>query len=144
MNCNSFDDEPVLALTAGGGRRGVLWWMESVAMIGLHYQGKFYEFVPWNSQVSWNIEPWGKWEMHAKNSQYEVTVTGITNLPGTELRAPTENGLVFACRDTMQGKLTLKLRELNAVESKTILKATSSLCGLETGGGPWNESWQTS
>ncbi len=147
LNCNSFDDQPDLALTAGGGRRGVLWWMESVAMIGLHYQGKFYEFVPWNSQVDWSIEPWGKWEMHARNSQYEVSLTGTTDLPGKELRAPTENGLIFACRDTMQGKLTLELRELNreshSVESRIILKATSNLCGLETGGGPWEDSWHS-
>ena len=44
LNCNCFDNEPDLALTAGGGKRGVLWWMESVAMVGLHYRGKFYEF----------------------------------------------------------------------------------------------------
>ncbi len=143
LNCNSFDGESDLALTAGGGKRGVLWWMESVAMVGLHYQGKFYEFVPWNSQVNWNIEPWGKWEMHGKNLQYEIELTGTTDLPGTELRAPTENGLIFACRDTMQGKLTLELRELNGIQSKIILKATSNLCGLETGGAPWNKSWQT-
>ncbi|WP_228059773.1 tocopherol cyclase family protein [Plectonema radiosum] len=142
LNCNSFDNEPDLALTAGGGRRGVLWWMESVAMVGLHYQGKFYEFVPWNSQVNWNIEPWGKWQMHARNSQYEIELTGTTDKQGTQLRAPTENGLIFACRDTMQGKLTLELRELNGIESKTILKATSNLCGLETGGRPWDNSWQ--
>lgn len=142
LNCNSFDREPDLALTAGGGRRGVLWWMESVAMVGLHYQGKFYEFVPWNSQVNWNIEPWGNWQMQAKNSQYEIELTGTTDLPGTPLRAPTENGLIYACRDTMQGKLTLELRELNGIKSRTILKATSNLCGLETGGGPWDSSWQ--
>ena len=43
----------------------------------------------------------------------------------------------------MQGKLVLELRELNNKQSKIILKATSSLCGLETGGQPWDNSWQT-
>jgi tocopherol cyclase len=133
-----------LALTAGGGRRGVLWWMEEVAMIGLHYQGKFYEFVPWNSQVSWNIQPWGSWQMQAINAHYEVELTATTNLPGTPLRAPTEKGLAFACRDTMHGNLILELRELSGSGSKLILKASSSLCGLEVGGSPWNQTWRSS
>jgi tocopherol cyclase len=143
LNCNSFDESPDIALTAGGGRRGVLWWMESVAMIGLHYQGKFYEFVPWNSKVTWNIDPWGSWQMQARNSEFEVELTATTNLPGTLLRAPTEKGLIFCCRDTMNGQLDLELRQLRGDKSKIILKAQSSLCGLETGGGPWEETWRS-
>jgi tocopherol cyclase len=142
-NCNSFLDEPDLALTAGGGKRGVLWWMESVAMVGLHYQSKFYEFVPWNSQVRWNIEPWGRWQMQARNSHYEVELLGTTHLPGTPLRAPTENGLMFCCRDTLQGQLNLELRELSNGQGKIILKAHSYVCGLEIGGGAWNNCWQS-
>ena len=143
LNCNTFENEPNLALTAGGGRRGVLWWMESVAMIGIHYQGQFYEFVPWNSQVKWNIQPWGKWQMQAKNCQYEVELTGITDLPGTPLRAPTNNGLRICCQDTMQGQLDLELRKLSGNKSTIILKANSHLCGLEIGGGDWQKSWQS-
>ncbi|WP_315788404.1 tocopherol cyclase family protein [Fischerella sp. JS2] len=142
-NCNSFSGTPDLALTAGGGRRGVLWWMESVAMIGIHYQGKFYEFVPWNSQVNWNIQPWGKWQMQAQNSHYEVELTGTTDLLGTPLRAPTENGLIFCCRDTLQGQLNIELREKKNNHQEIILKAHSSACGLEIGGGPWNDAWQS-
>ncbi|MBR8827864.1 MAG: tocopherol cyclase family protein [Gomphosphaeria aponina SAG 52.96 = DSM 107014] len=138
FNCNSFTDQPDLALTAGGGRRSVLWWMESVAMIGIHYQGEFYEFVPWNAQVSWQIQPWGSWEMQAQNQNYEVEIKGITDLPGTPLRAPTEQGLIFCCRDTMKGELTLTLRSR---QGKTILTASSDLCGLEVGGGPWDDLW---
>ncbi|MDZ8105363.1 MAG: tocopherol cyclase family protein [Nostoc sp. DedQUE12a] len=143
LNCNCFEGEPDLALTAGGGRRGVLWWMESVAMIGLHYQGKFYEFVPWNSQVDWEIQPWGKWQMKATNSNYEIELTGTTDLPGTPLRAPTAEGLRYCCRDTMQGKLNLELRKLNGTKSQIILKAQSFLCGLEVGGQPWDKCWQS-
>lgn len=143
MNCNSFEGEDDLALTAGGGRRGVLWWMESVAMIGIHHQGKFYEFVPWNSQVHWEIQPWGRWQMKARNLQYEVEVTGTTDLPGTPLRAPTAKGLIFCCRDTMQGELNLELRELGIGKRKIILKARTFLCGLEIGGGSWDNSWQS-
>ncbi|MDY6782175.1 MAG: tocopherol cyclase family protein [Cyanobacteriota bacterium] len=138
LNCNSFKNEPDLALTAGGGRRGVLWWMESVALICLHHQGKFYEFVPWNSEVSWRIEPWGKWQMQARNSQGEVEVVGTTDLPGTPLRAPTEQGLRFCCRDTMQGRLQVVLRDR---AGNVRLRSESSTCGLEVGGEPWNEVW---
>jgi len=143
LNCNSFTDEPDLALTAGGGRRQVLWWMESAALIGIHYQGKFYEFVPWNSQVSWQIQPWGSWQMQAQNREYEVELSGTTDKPGMPLRAPTEQGLIFFCRDTMQGQLSLELRRRNG-KSRTILKAHSDVCGLETGGSPWHETWHES
>jgi tocopherol cyclase len=115
--------------------------MESAALIGIHYHGKFYEFVPWNSAVRWQIQPWGSWQMQAHNADYEVELTSTTNLPGTPLRAPTEQGLIFICRDTMQGELTLELRERQGGSAKTILKAHSSLCGLEVGGEPWDQAW---
>ncbi|MBC7971174.1 MAG: tocopherol cyclase family protein [Verrucomicrobia bacterium] len=139
LNCNSFEGEPDLALTAGGGRRGVLWWMESVAMIGIHYRGTFYEFAPWNAQVHWEIHPWGNWRMWAETSQYTVELTGTTDLPGTPLRAPTANGLVFACRDTMLGQITLRLHDRQ--RHTTLLEATSDRGGLETGGAPWDDVW---
>ncbi|NJO11559.1 MAG: tocopherol cyclase, partial [Leptolyngbyaceae cyanobacterium SL_1_1] len=63
LNCNAFDQQSDLALTAGGGRRQVLGWRESVAMVGIHYRGQFYEFVPWNGRVNWQVEPWGCWQM---------------------------------------------------------------------------------
>jgi tocopherol cyclase len=136
INCNSFTNEPDLALTAGGGRRKVLWWPEEVAMIGIHYQGKFYEFVPWNAQVQWQIQPWGKWQMQAYNEQGEVKLTGTTDLKGTLVRVPTAKGLRFSCRDTVKGRLSLELSDRNGI---TILKANSSLAGLEIGGLPWLE-----
>ncbi|TAG94250.1 MAG: tocopherol cyclase [Oscillatoriales cyanobacterium] len=151
INCNCFQGESDLAITAGGGRRGVLWWMESVAMIGIHYRGKLYEFAPWNSQVSWDIEPWGKWTMWARNSQFEVELIGTTNTPGNYVRIPTAKGMAFCCRDTTHGNLHLQLRELlggnvdknGKQRSRIILEAESSLCGLEVGGEPWDEVWQT-
>lgn len=142
VNCNCFDGEKDLALTAGGGRRGVLWWMESVAMVGIHYQGKFYEFVPWNSRVTWQIWPWGKWQMQARNGDFEVELTATCgDRPGTLLRAPTSKGLVFVCRDTMHGRLSLQLLKRRGNSRETIIKAESDLCGLEVGGGPWEEPW---
>lgn len=139
VNCNSFTDQPDLALTAGGGKRGVLWWWESVALVGIHYQGRFYEFVPWNSRVTWQIEPWGKWEMQACNGDFTVELTGTTTLGGTPLRAPTERGLIFCCRDTMKGDITLTLK--NTKEETIVVKAQSSSGGLETGGHSWDQPW---
>ncbi|MEA5521963.1 tocopherol cyclase family protein [Limnoraphis robusta] len=137
VNCNCFENEPDLALTAGGGRRGVLTWMESVAMIGIHYRGIFYEFVPWNSEVSWQIKPWGEWQIQAQNSQFQVTLTATTKEPGTPLRAPTQDGLIFFCRDTMQAEIQLELKQGNQV----ILFAKSDVCGVEVGGHPWTDTW---
>ena len=141
LNCNSFDGEPDLALTAGGGRRGVLWWMESVAMIGIHHKGTFYEFAPWNAKVHWEIQPWGYWRMWAENSQFTVELTGTTDLPGTLLRAPTAEGLAFVCRDTMLGQMTLRLRDRQ--RNATLLEAKSDRGGLETGGAPWHGVWKS-
>lgn len=138
VNCNCFNNEPDLALTAGGGSREVLGLTEAVALICFHYQGKFYEFVPWNSQVTWQIEPWGKWQMQAKNNLYEVELVGTTTRAGTLLRAPTEKGLIFACKDTIRGSLTLTLRCRNG---RILLKAESTNCGLEVGGIPWEKPW---
>ena len=141
LNCNSFIDEPDLALTAGGGRRGVLGWMESVAMVGIHHRGQFYEFVPWNAEVTWEIHPWGEWRMQAENSEYTIELVGTTQLPGTLLRAPTQQGLIFICKDTMRGQVTLQLR--HRPSQTLVLEASSDLCGLETGGGPWDGIWRS-
>ena len=141
LNCNSFVGQPDLALTAGGGRRSVLGWMESVAMIGIHYRGQFYEFVPWNAEVNWQILPWGEWRMQAENADYTIDLVGTTELPGTPLRAPTQQGLIFICKDTMRGQVTLRLRHRHS--QTLILEASSDLCGLETGGDTWDGVWKS-
>ena len=140
INCNAFANQSDLALTAVGGRRKVLGSSEEVALICLHYQGEFYEFAPWNSKIIWKVAPWGMWEMQAYNDQFQVTLTGTTDLAGTLVRVPTEKGLVFCCRDTVTGELSLELSKRNGV---TILKAFSQVCGLEVGGQFWNEPWSS-
>ena len=60
---------------------------------------------------------------------------------GTPLRAPTQNGLIFICKDTMHGQVTLTLKQRHQQGSTLILKAHSHLCGLEIGGGPWQTAW---
>ena len=138
LNCNSFDNAQNLALTAAGGIRQVLRTQETVGLVGIHYQDKFYEFVPWNSQISWRIQPWGSWQVSAVNHQnYQVTLSGNTDLTGTYVRTPTKEGLALNCRDTTKGTLHLKLQH----GAKTIVVASSKLAGLEIGGTPWDRDW---
>jgi tocopherol cyclase len=142
LNCNSFVDHRDLALTAAGGRRRVLGWMESVGLIGIHHQGKFYEFAPWNARIVWQVTPWGSWWMEAQTDDYAVQLVAGCDRPGTPLRAPTQAGLTYACRDTMHGQLHLQLKQVHRQGTTLLLQAHSHLCGLEIGGGPWEQNWQ--
>lgn len=45
-----------------------------MAQIGIHYGGTFYEFVPWNGVVTWEIAPWGYWSISAENETHKVLV----------------------------------------------------------------------
>jgi tocopherol cyclase len=141
LHCNAFNREKDLAVTAGGGRRKVLGLSEKVGMIGIHYQGKFYEFAPWNAQISWRIAPWGQWQLQAHNHHFEVELLGTTELAGTLLRAPTEQGLQICCRETLRGQLSLTLRDrqscLGHHQGQIIVEDASSLAGLEVGGKAW-------
>jgi len=141
IQCNAFENCSDLALTAVGGRRKVLSWSESVGMIGIHYQGQFYEFVPWNSSVGWEVNPWGYWHIWAENDRFTASVTGTTTLAPAWVRVPTEQGLIFNCRDTTKGDLVVELR--SKLTGTLILQATSSLAGLETGGAPWDDVWRS-
>ena len=31
--------------------------------MGLHWAGRFYEFVPQNGDVRWEVQPWGAWKV---------------------------------------------------------------------------------
>ncbi len=138
INCNSFDDTVGLAITAGGGRRKILWQTEEVAMIGIHYRDRFYEFVPWNSQVYWQIQPWGEWRMQATNRDFKIELMGTTDLAGTMVSTPTERGMVMCCRDTLKGRLAI---ELSTRKGDRIISAISNNAGLEVGGGDWDRAW---
>ncbi|KAM4074551.1 hypothetical protein ACB094_10G101800 [Castanea mollissima] len=149
VQCNVFEgasDE--VALTAAGGLRqlpGLTENFESAALIGVHYGGIFYEFVPWNGVVSWEIAPWGKWCIVAENQTHKVEVEATTKDLGTTLRAPTtESGLSPACKDTCFGELRLQLweRRYDGSKGKVILDVTSDMAAVEVGGGPWFNDWK--
>ncbi len=141
IQCNAFDHQPDLTLTSGGGIRRVLGWQEAVGMVGLHYQGKFYEFVPWNGRVSWQVSPWGSWQVWAEQPNYAIELIGQTTEPGVKIRVPTAAGLEFLCRDTTRGQLTMKLWDKRDRTKRLMLSAQSHQAGLEVGG-DWDQLWQ--
>jgi tocopherol cyclase len=149
VQANAFVQEPDLALISGGGIRGVLWTEESVAMAGLHYQGKFYEFMPTKGdEIHCAIQPWGHWQIEAEGRGYRLEIEGTSpgklgetgeELSGIELLAPTLEGPQFVCRDSLLGDVSLKL---SGPRGRVLVEAQSSLGGLETGGGPWDGLWK--
>ncbi|XP_024317006.1 probable tocopherol cyclase, chloroplastic isoform X2 [Brachypodium distachyon] len=148
IQCNVFSGASgEVALTAAGGLRkiGLGDTYESPSLIGVHYDGVFYEFVPWTGTVSWDIAPWGQWKMSGENKSHLVEIEATTKEPGTTLRAPTmEAGLVPACKDTCYGDLKLQLWEKrhDGGKGKMILDTTSNMAALEVGGGPWFNEWK--
>ncbi|KAL8170598.1 hypothetical protein V2J09_022402 [Rumex salicifolius] len=147
VQCNVFEGaNGEVSLTAAGGLRelpGGLY--ENAALIGVHYAGVFYEFVPWNGVVEWDVDPWGRWQMSAVNETYKVELEATTTDPGTTLRAPTlESGLAPACKDDCSGVLRLQIWEKRSDGSKgkVILDVTSDMAAVEVGGGPWFNSWR--
>ncbi len=142
IQCNAFADEPSLSLTAVTGVREVLMFTENVGLIGIHHQGKFYEFFSTKTAFTWAVDPWGYWHMSAQSHAYRVELTGRATDEGKWVRVPTLTGLQFLCRDTTHGHLHIQLWECSTVSSdRLILDTTSHLAGLEIGGGPWNERW---
>ncbi|XP_017255764.1 probable tocopherol cyclase, chloroplastic [Daucus carota subsp. sativus] len=149
VQCNVFEGATgEVALTAGGGLRqlpGLSEKFENAALIGVHYEGVLYEFVPWNGVVEWEISPWGCWQISAENKTHKIELEATTQYSGTPLRAPTtESGFAPACKDTCWGDLTLKMweRSSNGSKGKLILDTTSNMAAVEVGGGPWFNSWK--
>ena len=113
--CNSFDDYPDLAFTAGGGIRQLPFSFlpgkrtETLGLIGIHYEGRFYEIVPWTGEMEWEVDSWGQWEFKGRctdakqERQFEAEITAVTDetVSGVKLRAPTKDkGMVrqsFVC-----------------------------------------------
>ena len=140
MQCNAFESEPSLSVTAAAGIREVLIFKENVGLIGIHHKGKYYEFLSTKTQFSWTVDPWGYWHLSAQNFAHRVVLTGRATDEGAWVRVPTRDGLQFLCRDTTHGHLSLQLWKRGA-EDTLIVEANSSLAGLEVGGDPWQEPW---
>lgn len=158
VQCNSFDDQSQLSVTAVGAKRALVTGLpvlgavgeEEVGLIGIHHNGQFYEFVPQNAEVEWDVDPWGRWWIRARNGTHEALIEATADAPGAVLRAPTpRDGLAAVCRDTFFGRCRLRLWPLGAnrlpVPGATpIVDALSSTAALEVGGGPWFTNWSAS
>ena len=144
LQCNAFEAAPGLSITAVGGIRDVLSWQENVGLIGIHYQGQFYEFVSTKTALTWRVDPWGSWHMSAQDYRYRVELVGCAPDAGAWVRVPTLEGLQWLCRDTTHGELQLKLWSVGSdsgIGEQLLIDASSDLAGLEVGGGPWDEVW---
>jgi len=138
LQCNTFTNLPGLTLTAAGGVRKFLGYPTDVAMIGIHYQDQFYEFMPGNSDIYCDVQPWGSWRMQASNLNGEtVEIIGSTMDTGTWIMAPTELGLKFCCRDTTKGQI-----KVNLSSDRGVIMAESTQGALEIGGQGWEQAWQ--
>jgi len=157
--CNSFDDHPDLSFTAGGGIRKLPFSFlpgkrtEVLGLVGIHYNGRFYELVPWTGDSEWAVWPWGRWEFRGKctdrraDNQFEVEIVAVTEegVDGVPLRAPTKDrGMQYYCQDSGFGHVTLSLWGLEwddtaqkycrSHDKPIIDKATSQQCAVEVGG----------
>lgn len=39
---------------------------EALGMVSVHYNGKFYEAVPWAGSMAWNVSTWGYWKLEGR------------------------------------------------------------------------------
>ncbi|KAJ4830767.1 Tocopherol cyclase, chloroplastic [Turnera subulata] len=148
VQCNVFEGASGgVALTAAGGVRKLLGpeVFENPALIGVHYDGDFYEFAPWNGVLNWEIAPWGSWYMSAENETHLVQLEVTTKDLGTILRAPSEEaGLAPASKHTGAGVLKLQMweRKHDGSKGKLVLEVTSDMAEAGVGGGPWLYTWK--
>ena len=164
VQCNSFqgftdqDGTNRLSLTAGGGIRKVPFGgTEDLGMVCIHFNGVFYEAVPWMGDMEWEVDPWGSWKFSARCTSgkrlFEVDVVATCEEDGVVLRAPTQDlGMVYFCRDSFFANVELSLYELNWDEEKkeyvrgnAILENVKSIertGAVEIGGGPYWNPWK--
>ncbi|GFH61317.1 tocopherol cyclase [Chaetoceros tenuissimus] len=164
VQCNSFqgftspDGSNRLSLTAGGGIRKVPFGgTEDLGMVCIHYNGVFYEAVPWTGDMEWEVDPWGSWKFSAKCTSgkrlFEVDVVATCEEDGVVLRAPTQDlGMVYFCRDSFFANVELSLYELiwdkdkkEYVRGNAILENVKSIertGAVEIGGGPYWNPWK--
>jgi tocopherol cyclase len=144
IQANCFADCPDLALTAAGGQRQVLGQSETVGLIGIHHQGELIALSSLDADLSWQVSPWGTWQMTAQNHRYRLVLQGTTGLDPAPVRVPTREGLQWRCWDTTRGQLTLQVWKQRpaSASAQLMLEATTTLAGLEVGGLGWEMPWQ--
>jgi tocopherol cyclase len=162
LQCNSFDGftsadgSSRLSVTAGGGVRNIPFGRkENLGMVSIHHNGVFYEAVPWTSEVTWEVAPWGSWKFFGRCTsgarKFEVELIAECEEDGVVLRAPTKDeGMVYFCRDSFYAIASLSLYELiwdteqnKYTRGKVIIdRAVSNSTAVEIGGGPYWNTWK--
>lgn len=135
LQANDFPDHSSLSITAAGGTRRVLDDLETVAIIGIHWHDRLYEFASLHHELTWQVTPWGRWYLRGQTDHHWVEVTGTTAEPGSWVHTPTAQGLQLNCRDTTRGKFRITMGQRGQAEWFT---AESMTAGLELGG-DWAE-----
>lgn len=133
IQCNTF--ESGLCVTSTGARRSLpfLKQEEEVALVALHWKGKFLPFPT----VKWTVQ-WGKWQVKAEYGDYSVQLEGTCNDSGMPVKCPTNMGMEDIARETFHGKLQVILYE----KGLQVLDENSSEACLEVGGLPWlSRTW---
>nr|ACD50891.1 tocopherol cyclase [Phaseolus vulgaris] len=146
VQCNVFEGgSGEIALTAAGGLRqipGITETFENAALIGIHCDGKFYEFVPWNGIVNWEVTTCGYWFMTADNGKY-VKQQQMIQVLHCVLQQQ-KLALPLLCKIHVFGSLKLQMweRRYDGSKGKIILNVSSNMAALEVGGGPWFDTWK--
>merc|ERR1712127_1069509 len=99
-------------------------------MVSVHYNGIFYEAVPWTGDMEWQVSQWGYWYFKAKCTSggrlFEVEMKAECDPekpPGVVLRAPTkDDGMAYFCRDSFHANAVLSLYELVLGENNEYIR----------------------
>ncbi|MBA0547801.1 hypothetical protein Golob_018943 [Gossypium lobatum] len=105
----------------------------SCMVIGVHYDGIFYEFVPWNGVVTWEIAQWGYWNIAAENKTHMVIFTSLGDVIFPSLcyvkSFHTENQ--NSAKSNTYGYVDLQVElEATTTDSGTTLRAPTVEAGL--------------
>lgn len=156
--CNSFHDYQQLSVTAGGGIRKIPFGKEeALGMVSVHYNGTFYEAVPWAGEMEWEVEKWGKWKLTGRSTTdtenpFEVEYISTCGADkGTIIMAPTvDEGMIPFANDSFEADATLSLWSLEWDEKRKqfarcyppIIDEAKSSQGAVEVGGPWSARWK--
>ena len=124
-----------LCVTSTGGLRRLPFFNEQeeeVALIALHWDGKFLPFP----EVQWSIR-WGKWSVRGTYDDYTVELEGTCTGRGFPVNCPTSDGMEEIALETFKGNLQAKLYERKS--GRLVLHAVDNQACLEIGGLPWTE-----
>ncbi len=151
LQCNSFTihqgaPDVNLTVTSGGGVRRTLIWEDEQAMVGLHYQGRFYDFRAETGTVRWSARVdrtgAGLWQVWGYADGYEIEIEA-RSVQIHSLLGPSENETLHPISlQSLTGDLTLRLYRGRYPGNRLILEARSGLAAVEAGGDGWTGSWE--